>query len=173
MVNGQRVACSRLRDSRIHWSADMEKKTGRKLGRGRAPRQLFAYLSLLRFPHFLKALKKELDHSMNQHSVSYKNLYSWTPPQRPLWGQKKVAVVEKFKQESIYGLSAEKNWLLWRGGRRGGFDCSWKESYFQIPFISAQISTLPVDSWREKDKVRTHEIFDQGQRYSGSFVNHH
>ena len=35
--------------------------------------------------------------------------YSWNSPQRTLWRQKKVAVVERFKQESMYGLSAWKN----------------------------------------------------------------
>ena len=35
---------------------------------------------------------------------------------------KKVAIVERFKQESMYGLSAKKvadveRWLLWRGDR--------------------------------------------------------
>ena len=31
-----------------------------------------------------------------------------------------VAVVERFKQEPIYGLSAgTKMWLLWRGDREG------------------------------------------------------
>ena len=33
--------------------------------------------------------------------------YSWTSPQRPPWGQMKVAFVERFKQESMYGLSAK------------------------------------------------------------------
>ena len=33
--------------------------------------------------------------------------YSWTSPHRPPWGQKKVAFVERFKQESMYGLSAK------------------------------------------------------------------
>ena len=35
--------------------------------------------------------------------------YSWTSLQRPPWGQKKVAIVERLKQESMYGLSAQKN----------------------------------------------------------------
>ena len=34
-------------------------------------------------------------------------LYSWTSPQRPPWGQKKVAVVERFKQASMYGRCGE------------------------------------------------------------------
>ena len=35
-------------------------------------------------------------------------LYSWTSPQRPPWGQEKVAVVESYKQEPMYVLSAKK-----------------------------------------------------------------
>ena len=35
-------------------------------------------------------------------------VYSWTSPQRPLWGQKKVAILERFKQESMYGLFTKK-----------------------------------------------------------------
>ena len=38
---------------------------------------------------------------MNHHSESYKKLYSWISLQRPPWGQKKVAAVERFKQELI------------------------------------------------------------------------
>ena len=34
--------------------------------------------------------------------------YSWNSPQRPPLGQKKVAIVEGFKQESMCGLSAKK-----------------------------------------------------------------
>ena len=33
---------------------------------------------------------------------------SRTSPKRPPWGQKKAAVLERFKQESMYGLSATK-----------------------------------------------------------------
>ena len=29
--------------------------------------------------------------------------YSWTSLQRPPWGQKKVAIVERFKREPMYG----------------------------------------------------------------------
>ena len=43
----------------------------------------------------LDRLKKETDHSS-------------TSPQRLPWGQKKVAVIERLKQESMYGLSAKK-----------------------------------------------------------------
>ena len=35
--------------------------------------------------------------------------YSGTSLQRPPWRQKKVAIVERFKQESMYGLSAKTN----------------------------------------------------------------
>ena len=35
--------------------------------------------------------------------------YSLTSPQWPPWGQKKVAIVERFKQEPMYGLSANKS----------------------------------------------------------------
>ena len=36
-----------------------------------------------------------------------------------------VAVVERFKKESMYGLSAgtKKKWPMWRGGRYWRFDC--------------------------------------------------
>ena len=34
--------------------------------------------------------------------------YSWNSPQQTLWRQKKVAIVERFKQELMYGLSAKK-----------------------------------------------------------------
>ena len=34
---------------------------------------------------------------------------SWTSLQRPPWGQKKVVIVERLKQEWIYNLSAKKN----------------------------------------------------------------
>ena len=36
-------------------------------------------------------------------------MYSWTSPKRPPWRHKKVAGVERFKQESMYGLSAKKS----------------------------------------------------------------
>ena len=52
--NGKRATgrCSGLRDSRVRWNANikLKKKNARKVGRGRAPRQLFARLSLCVFP---------------------------------------------------------------------------------------------------------------------------
>ena len=42
-----------------------------------------------------------------------------TSAQRPRWGHKKVAFVEKFKQESMYALSAQKTWPLLSGCRCG------------------------------------------------------
>ena len=44
----------------------------------------------------------------NQGLLVREDNYSWTFPQRPPWGQRKVAVVERFKQESVCGLSAKK-----------------------------------------------------------------
>ena len=44
----------------------------------------------------------------NQGLLVREDNYSWTFPQRPPWGQKKVAVIERFKQESVCGLSAKK-----------------------------------------------------------------
>ena len=41
-------------------------------------------------------------------------MYSWTSPQP--WGQKKVAVVVRFKQESMCGLSAKKSGYCWEVG---------------------------------------------------------
>ena len=41
-------------------------------------------------------------------------MYSWTSPQP--WGQKKVAVVVRFKQESMCGLSAKKSGCCWEVG---------------------------------------------------------
>ena len=38
----------------------------------------------------------------------FDKLQSLTSPQLPPWGQKKVAVVERFKQESVFGLSTKK-----------------------------------------------------------------
>ena len=46
--------------------------------------------------------------------VYYKVNSSLTSLQRPPWGQKKVAIVERFKRESTYGLSAKKKWPLKR-----------------------------------------------------------
>ena len=36
-----------------------------------------------------------------------------------------ITVVERFKKDSMYGLSppGQKNWPLWRGGRWRRFDC--------------------------------------------------
>ena len=42
-----------------------------------------------------------------------------TSAQRPRWGHKQVAFVEKFKQESMYALSAQKKWPLLSGCRCG------------------------------------------------------
>ena len=44
----------------------------------------------------------------NQGLLVREDNYSWTFSQRPPWGQRKVAVVERFKQESVCGLSAKK-----------------------------------------------------------------
>ena len=40
----------------------------------------------------------------------------------PPWGQKKVAIVERLKQESMYGL-------LWRGGHWLRFNCDFSRSF--------------------------------------------
>ena len=58
---------------------------------------------------FLKICRNGKD-STADHNVSFKVLiHSQTSPQRPLRGQKKMAVVERFKQESMYGLFAKKS----------------------------------------------------------------
>ena len=44
----------------------------------------------------------------NQGLLVREDNYSWTFPQRPPWGQEKVAVVDRFKKESVCGLSAKK-----------------------------------------------------------------
>ena len=46
-------------------------------------------------------------HRKNNFLIRY---YKWTFPQRPPWGQKKVAVVERFKQESF---AFSFTWNLW------------------------------------------------------------
>ena len=57
---------------------------------------------------FLKICRNGKD-STADHNVTFKVLvHSQTSPQRPLRGQKKMAVVERFKQESMYGLFAKK-----------------------------------------------------------------
>ena len=46
----------------------------------------------------------------DQTLLAIETHYSWNSQQRPPWGQKKVAVVwERFKQESMYELSAPKS----------------------------------------------------------------
>ena len=61
---------------------------------------------------FLKICRNGKD-STADHNVSFKVLiHSQTSPQRPLRGQKKMAVVERFKQESMYDLSAKERWPL-------------------------------------------------------------
>ena len=58
---------------------------------------------------FLKICRNGKD-STADHNVSFKVLvHSQTSPQRPPRGHKKMAVVERFKQESMYDLSAEKS----------------------------------------------------------------
>ena len=52
--------------------------------------------------------------------VYYKVNYSRTSLQRPPWGQKKVAIVERFKQESMYGLSAPKKVAVIKSPERDG-----------------------------------------------------
>ena len=48
--------------------------------------------------------------STADHNVSFKVLvHSQTSPQRPPRGHKKMAVVERFKQESMYDLSSKKS----------------------------------------------------------------
>ena len=58
---------------------------------------------------FLKICRNGKD-STADHNVSFKVLvHSQTSAQRPPRGHKKMAVVERFKQESMYGLSAKKS----------------------------------------------------------------
>ena len=61
--------------------------------------------------------------------VYYKVNYSWTSLQRPPWGQKKVAIVERFKQESMYGLSAQKSGRYEKPGKRWSL---WKWSFMEV-----------------------------------------
>ena len=42
------------------------------------------------------------------YTVQYHKKYSWTSLPWPSWGQNKEAIVERLKQESMYGLSAKK-----------------------------------------------------------------
>ena len=54
--------------------------------------------------------------------------YIWTSLRRPNWAQKKVAIVERWKQEWMSRMSAKKmaaveRWPLWRGSRLWRFDC--------------------------------------------------
>lgn len=54
----------------------------------------------------------------NKNSVAFIYFnYSWNSPQWPLWGRKKVASVQRCKQESMYGLRTKKIGYVWR------FDC--------------------------------------------------
>ena len=58
---------------------------------------------------FLKICRNGKD-STADHNVSFKVLvHSQTSAQRPPRGHKKMAVVERFKQESMYDLSAKKS----------------------------------------------------------------
>ena len=58
---------------------------------------------------FLKICRNGKD-STADHNVSFKVLiHSQTSAQRPRRGHKKMAVVERFKQESMYDLSAKKS----------------------------------------------------------------
>ena len=59
----------------------------------------------------------------------YKVNYSWTSLQRPPRGQKKVAIVERFKQESMYGLSAKKSGRYKKPGKRWSL---WKWSFVEV-----------------------------------------
>ena len=61
--------------------------------------------------------------------VYYKVNYSWTAPQRPSWEQKKVAIVERFKRESMYGLSAQKSGRYKKPGKRWSL---WKWSFMEV-----------------------------------------
>ena len=61
--------------------------------------------------------------------VYYKVNYSWTSLQRPPWGQKKVAIVERFKQESMYGLSAQKSGRYEKPGKRWSL---WEWSFVEV-----------------------------------------
>ena len=60
-------------------------------------------------------------HRKNNSLIRY---YSWTSLQRPPWGHKKVAVAEKFKQESLCMDCPPKMWPLWRGGREWRLHCT-------------------------------------------------
>ena len=81
---------------------------------------------------------------MNQHSESYKNLYSWIPPQRPPWGQKKVAVENKFKQQSIYGLSAEKIGRCGEVAVGGGLTAAGKKVTLKFPLFQHKFQPYPL-----------------------------
>ena len=51
-------------------------------------------------------------------ALTVEPLHNDHPPPPPPWGKKKDAVVEGFKQKTLYGLSAVvERWSLWGGGR--------------------------------------------------------
>ena len=67
---------------------------------------------------------------------------SWTSPPRPPWEQKKVAAVERFKQESMYyGLSTKKMGRCREVAVSGwSFDCS-------IRSLQVDLSDYGVHGW--------------------------
>ena len=50
----------------------------------------------------------------SQTTPERKKAYSWTSPQKPLWGQNKVAIVGRFTQDSMNGLSTKKSGIVER-----------------------------------------------------------
>ena len=82
----------------------------------------------------------------SQTTSERKKAYSWTSPQKPPWRQYKVAIVERFTQDSMNGLSTKKKWSLLKGG------CCWEVAIGGGSFVftkrcSAPLSLLPVIRW--------------------------
>lgn len=72
-------------------------------------------------------------------------LYNWTSPPRPPWGQRKVAAVERCKQESMYyGLFTKKMAVVLREVAVSGcsFDCS-----IIIRSLQVDLSDYGVHGW--------------------------
>ena len=53
-------------------------------------------------------LAQDVSNAFALQSHHFIFIYSWTSLQRPPWEQKKVAIVERLKQECMHGLSVKK-----------------------------------------------------------------
>ena len=97
-------------------------------------------------------------------------IYSWTSLQQPPWGQKKVAVVERLKQEWKCGLSAKKNGCCREVAFSGGV---------MPKIVKTQNNTHTTiqkgtnNGFPNTKKPHTAELEFSGYRYYFSTVSHH